>query len=244
MSVPSAHHTALDIISVKATSGPPPAIAEVTSQGTVITTPWRHPKIHGEIPALDVHLIGTYYGAPSPRVWRNGRMRLAGTGRPGAVGIVPAQHWGRWDIEAAAPLSYVLLSDARLQAFAGENSARGGAVRLVPRVGEPDPVGAHIMRALSRQAAQADQGDGVLIEQMLDLLCSHLLRVHSTRGGSLASMPQRGLLPWQVRRVTAYMRDRMDRDVTLAELAGLLKLSRFHFCTAFRLATEIGRAHV
>jgi AraC family transcriptional regulator len=45
------------------------------------------------------------------------------------------------------------------------------------------------------------------------------------------------LLPWQVRRVGAYMRDRLDQEITLDELAGVLKLSRFHFCTAFRLAT-------
>jgi AraC family transcriptional regulator len=37
--------------------------------------------------------------------------------------------------------------------------------------------------------------------------------------------------------VTGYIREHLDREITLAELAGQVRLSRFHFCTAFRLAT-------
>lgn len=47
----------------------------------------------------------------------------------------------------------------------------------------------------------------------------------------------RGLAGWQLRRVAEYVRSNLDRTITLAELAGLVRLSRFHFCTAFRLAT-------
>lgn len=49
--------------------------------------------------------------------------------------------------------------------------------------------------------------------------------------------PRRGLANWQVRRVTAYMDERLDQNLCLQELARLVNLSRFHFCTAFRLAT-------
>ena len=48
-----------------------------------------------------------------------------------------------------------------------------------------------------------------------------------------------GLANWQVRRVTSYMLDHLDRDVSLDELATLVDLSRAHFCTAFRLS--VGR---
>jgi AraC family transcriptional regulator len=52
-----------------------------------------------------------------------------------------------------------------------------------------------------------------------------------------AEVSRRGLAGWQVRRVTAYMSERLDQEVCLQELAALINLSRFHFCTAFRLAT-------
>jgi AraC family transcriptional regulator len=48
---------------------------------------------------------------------------------------------------------------------------------------------------------------------------------------------RRGLVPWQVRRVTTYMGDNLERGIGLQELAGLVGLSRFHFCSSFRLAT-------
>lgn len=236
-STPTPQRTALDIISVKVTSGPPPAIAEIASKDTVITTPWLHPAIHGDVPALPVHLIATYHGARGPSVWRNGRMRLEGSGRPGSLAIVPAHAWGHWDIAGSAPLSYVLLSEARLKEFAEQSSARGGRIELLPRLGEPDPVSAHIIRALGRLAVRPDHVASTVIEQTLDLLCCHLVRVHSSLNRSQIAVPRRGLLPWQVRRVTTYMQDRLDRDISLNELAGLLDLSRFHFCTAFRLAT-------
>jgi AraC family transcriptional regulator len=231
------HRRALDIISVEVTSGPPPAIAEIASQETVITAPWQHPAIYDDVPALPVHLIATYFGTRGASVWRNGRMRLEGTGRPGAVAIVPAHFWGHWDVTGTAPLSYVLLSQARLQDVAEQMRAQAGHVELQPRVGEPDPVGAHVTRMLGRLAARPDRVASAVIEQTLDLLCFHLLKVHSSLDRSPAGIPRRGLLPWQVRRVTTYMRDRLDQDISLNELAGLLNLSRFHFCTAFRLAT-------
>ena len=229
--------TALDIISVKVTSGPPPGMAEIASRETVVTAPWPHPAIHAEVPALPVHIIATYHGVRGPGTWRDGRMRLEGHGRPGALAVVPAHQGGYWDIAGAAPLSYVLLSELRLKEFAVQTFARGARVELVPRLGEADPVGAHIIRALGRLAARPDRVASTVIEQTLDLLCCHLLRVHSSLNRAATAGPRRGLLPWQVRRVTAYMRDRLDQDIRLDDLAGLLDLSRFHFCTAFRLAT-------
>src|SRR5262245_6722277 len=46
-----------------------------------------------------------------------------------------------------------------------------------------------------------------------------------------------GLTGRQVQRVTAYMREHVGRELSLSELALAANLSRFHFCTAFRLAT-------
>ncbi len=47
----------------------------------------------------------------------------------------------------------------------------------------------------------------------------------------------RGLAPWQLRRVAQHVEANIDRVISLGELAELVRLSRFHFCTAFRLAT-------
>jgi AraC family transcriptional regulator len=40
-----------------------------------------------------------------------------------------------------------------------------------------------------------------------------------------------------VRRVTTFMRENLEQHIGLNELAALVGLSRFHFCTAFRHST-------
>ena len=43
-----------------------------------------------------------------------------------------------------------------------------------------------------------------------------------------------GLAPWQIRKVSAHIEAHLDSPISTADLAGLVKLSLFHFCRAFR----------
>jgi AraC-like DNA-binding protein len=74
------------------------------------------------------------------------------------------------------------------------------------------------------------------VEHALDLLCLQLLRAHSSLGDPSLQM-QRGLARWQVKRVTDYMREHIGAEINLQDLANLVGMSRFHFCSAFRQAT-------
>lgn len=56
-------------------------------------------------------------------------------------------------------------------------------------------------------------------------------------GALTLESPRGGLADWQVRRVTQYMHEHLGEEIGLGELAALVGLSRFHFCTAFRQAT-------
>lgn len=233
---PSLQRTALEVCAGVIT-GPLPMVAEIPERDTLITSRWIHPELHEPVPGVPVHIIGTYYGQPAPRLWRCGKLQFAGTGRAGGVGIVPADWDGHWDIETEASISYVLLSRTRLQGFAEQWLIRGRGVELVPCIADEDPIGSHILRALCRLAAQAEQSAGLAVEQALDLLCMHLIRTHSSLTKPTPTIARQGLLSWQVRKVTAYMREHLDEDIGLDDLAAEVKLSRFHFCTAFRLAT-------
>ena len=77
----------------------------------------------------------------------------------------------------------------------------------------------------------------MFIEQLLDLVCLQLLRSHSATSMPISPRPRRGLAGWQIKRVTTYMRENFAENIRLQELADLVNLSRFHFCTAFRMAT-------
>jgi len=43
-----------------------------------------------------------------------------------------------------------------------------------------------------------------------------------------------GLAPWRIRRVTVYIETNLDSAIRTKDLAGLVELSSFHFCRAFR----------
>ena len=218
--------------------GPKPEATDLPGRDALLTTRWVHEELHEEIPALPVHTIGTYYGPPAPRVWRCGGERFTGAGREGGIAIVPAEWSGHWDIEGSSSLSYVLLSDRHLQRLAATVSS-GRRVDLVPRVAQPDPVGAHILQALAHEAAHPDPSGRLFVEQALDLLCMHLIRAHSSLGEGPPAEHRGGLPRWKVRRVDAYIAERLDQSIELDELADLTALSRSHFCTAFRYATGL-----
>jgi AraC family transcriptional regulator len=214
----------------------PPVIDDPLKGQTRLTGRWGHGELHDHLDAMQGHVIITYYGDAQDIVWRRGGERLAGTTRSGTITIIPEGHEGRWDIAGPIGVSHVFLSQERLRLCA-EQLADGRSVDLLPRVGFEDPAAARIMELLGREAAMADPSARLFVEQATDLLVTQLMRGHSSFAALEPPAPRRGLPDWQVRKVTDYMRAHLDEPIGLDLLAGLVGLSRFHFCTAFRQAT-------
>jgi AraC family transcriptional regulator len=152
------------------------------------------------------------------------------------VTIIPEREDGRWEVEGPIEVSHVYLTDERLQA-AGEVLSKGRRVELIGRICADDPVAARLLEVLSHEAASGDASSSLFAEQALDLLCVQLIRGHSSESAPPAPPARKGLAGWQVKRVTSYMQDFLDTEIRLDDLAALVNLSRFHFATAFRLAT-------
>ena len=213
----------------------PPVVEEPLRGHTRLTAPWGHGALHDHLPGMQGHVIITYYGEPQDIVWRRGSERLAGATRSSTITSIPEGHEGRWDIAGPIGVSHVFLSHERLADCAAQ-IAGGQPVELLARVGFEDPAAARIMELLGRDAALADASARLFVEQATDLLVTQLVRGHSSFS-ALQRQERRGLADWQVRKVTAYMREHLDEPIGLDVLADLVGLSRFHFCTAFRLAT-------
>jgi AraC-like DNA-binding protein len=125
-------------------------------------------------------------------------------------------------------------------------STRDSSEDLRRLLGQPAPVadwvldcGTRLVQALAAEASSVDPASRLFVEQAVDLLCTRLIRSHSSCGGTLAVAQRRGLADWQRKRVVDYMEDHIDQAIGLEELAALVRLGRFHFCTAFRLATGL-----
>lgn len=216
---------------------PPVALSERLAGDTLVTGRWTHGALHDALPGMPAHVVIAHHNQGTEIVLRTGDgMRARAQTRPGTIVIIPAGHDGRWDINGGVDVSHVYLTPERLHASAAALTG-GRGVELLDRLCFADPQIMHILSLLSDERANADPSARLFLEQAIDLLCTQLVRAHSTFGALPDPAPKRGLADWQVRRVTTYMRSMLEQEIGLDELAALVNLSRFHFCTAFRLAT-------
>ncbi|MFD1951533.1 helix-turn-helix domain-containing protein [Sphingomonas arantia] len=214
-----------------------PVVNETLDGETQLTPVWEHGDVHSSFTAMKGHVVTTYHGGERAITLRTGSSRHEGRARPGAISLIPSGHAGRWDMTGPLRVSHVFLGEDRLQHCA-EALHAGKTVELLDRAGFDDPVGAGIMQMLSAEAVSLAQPSRRLFaEQAVDLLCTQLIRSHSSSSPVVPARALRGLADWQVKRVKDYMREHLDQPISLDDLAGLVRLSRFHFCTAFRTAT-------
>lgn len=215
---------------------PPQLVPGSLRDGTRLTRLGQHADFHGYVPGMADNLLVGYYQGEHDVTGKIENKRFSARVRAGMFGAIAEGHDGQWHASGPIEVSHVYLTSARLQACS-DMIAGGRRVELLDRVGCADPTVASILEILSREAGANDPSSRLFVERAIDLLCIQLLRHHSTFETVRMSRPRRGLARWQVKRVTAYMRDHLDQEVGLDELAKLVRLSRFHFCTAFRLAT-------
>lgn len=214
-----------------------PALSDLALRGeTLLTQRWRHGGLHDYLPAMESHVVMTFYGQARGLSLKSGGRRVFSKTRPGSITLIPSGQDGSWDIDGEIEVSHVYLPQSRMGDCVQQLTG-GKSFDLLTRVGFEDPVAARILDMLSREASFPDPSSTLFVEQAVDLLCLQLVRGHS----SFMALPEpalaRGLAEWQVKKVTDYMREHLSEEIGLDELAGLLHLSRFYFCTAFRLAT-------
>jgi AraC family transcriptional regulator len=219
---------------------PPLVVPDDLGGGTRLTQRWKHDPVHYRKARMPDHVIMTYYGDTGDHeIFVSGgagnSQNITSRTRPGTITIIPSGHEAHWDIAGSFEVSHIYLSQYRFQKCA-DLLAKGKRVELLDRVGFEDPAAARIMELLSAEAKIGEPSARLFVEQAIDLLCIQLLRKHAALSIPV-TRPPAGLAPWQVKRVTTYMLEHLSESLTLDELAGVIHLSRFHFCTAFRLAT-------
>ena len=178
------------------------------------------------------HVVMTYYGDAKRITWRDGRQTQSGATSLGTVTLIPSGHEARWDVDGPIEVSHLYLSQNRL-CEAAEALGAKTRLELVDRVAVVDPVLSRLLEVLALEAGVPDCAGRLMIERTIDLVSLQMLRAHSATA-VCPGLARGGLAAWQARRVTDYLREHLADVVTLDELAALVGLSRFHFCTAFR----------
>ncbi|PKA42469.1 AraC family transcriptional regulator [Rhizobium sullae] len=214
----------------------PPVIPEVFSGDTRLVGRWWNAPFEYNLPPLKDHVLSAKYAGEGMASVKMGQQTISAPAMAGTITFAPRGHDGLWRADGAVEVSNIFLGHSRLLACA-DQVGTGREPELLDRVNFNDPKLFAIMNLINDEISSQDAMSQLFIEQLLDLVCLQLIRSHSAVPAPISPPPRRGLSGWQLKRVTSYMRENLAADVRLQELADLANLSRFHFCTAFRMAT-------
>ena len=199
---------------------------------------WPYERDEGHFPR---HVLVVNDGDRVPFEARlPGSRWIAGTVGPRHVNFWPAgmPHAVRW---LATGNWQVIQIDPGFIDSVAASIGMAAAPAFEPAVGRADPLAAHLAAALVLDARMEGAGDRLVGESLGMALVGHLLRAHgvaSAMHGSPTGAARPGSLrPDRVRLVADFVEARLDGDLSLGELAGLLGMDVFGFSRAFKAAT-------
>ncbi len=197
----------------------------------------RHPPNVGRVPehAHDEHLaLVPLDAACEGELKASGGFRAGRCGAGGAA-VIPAGQ--PHSASSDGPAEYVsLYLDPALVLRAASDSGVRGRVELVARSRESDPTIRGVALALLSEVEQGGLCGPLYTESLANVLAVHLLRNYAEvkSGGPRFGG---GLSGRRLRRVTEYMAENYERDLSLAEMALVAGVSPFHFAREFKRAT-------
>ena len=152
--------------------------------------------------------------------------------RRGDVDIHPAGYHDVWEELDPSEWIVVGLSPSLLQRAAEDMGLDGARIGLQPRFQFSDPKIEHLAWALEADHREGAPNGTIYTECLGLALAAHLL------GQYRSSVPvTRGLSRVQLHRVTSYIENNIEQDLSLAALAQIAHLSASHFRTMFKRST-------
>jgi AraC family transcriptional regulator len=195
---------------------------------------YRYTALDVPIPGLQDYLVVAYQDGATPMNrrctggWR--REQVA----PGSISLLThaaQSHW-RWsdDIEVThLYLSVGAVADVAAQAY--ERQVRN--VELLDVLRTEDPVLSGVAASLARESRQGGLGGRLYVESLKNQACIHMLRHYATVNFR-EPITYGGLSRAQCGLLVQYVDENLDRNISLADLAGVVQLSVYHFLRKFR----------
>lgn len=175
----------------------------------------------------------------------DGRLRKERVYR-GEVAIIPAGPPWKWGFrgQTDSDLLPLCLEDAFLREVARSVEVDPEGMEIVPLLGERDPRVEQIGLLLKEEIeAEGLLGGRLYAESLATALAISLIRDHSSLGRKAARKAARerggGLPRRALKEVIDYIGDNLEKDLTLAEMAGVTHMSPYHFSRLFKESTGL-----
>jgi AraC family transcriptional regulator len=180
-----------------------------------------------------VHLLAAY----KQGVRRDGESYVEGVPRSALrdvakkLTLVPAGHeYREWhDPRIPIGVTYFYFDPLQVQIDSDESIAD---IKFDPRLFFEDATICSTVAKLS-EAIDARSANRLYVEALGVILIHELIRLNS-RYPRIEAPFKGGIAAWQQRIVTTYIEEHLSEQISLAKLAGLTRLSTFHFCRAFK----------
>ena len=225
-----------------------PVEKELDVFGSVEIRRHRFPPGESEVSGFGGHLVTLHLGTPTRAEFRQGDLAAQVTETVGNVMVVPAEipSWQAL-LDSSEAVNVLLKRDlvARLAEEAGDLAGSDGSrTEVLGSFEDRDPRVAVVMRAFLLELETGGRAGGALHTEVLaHELAVHLLRYHSSLGRAasrrLVSRETTGLSKRELTIAAEFVNDHLSRDFSLAELAGAVGLSTYHFARLFRLSTGL-----
>jgi AraC family transcriptional regulator len=157
----------------------------------------------------------------------------------GDISITPANvpFFCRWDSHDC--FLQICIPSGFMQSVARETiDINPERLELLPQFRMRDRQIEAIGMMLLTELQQENFGAKLYVESLTNLLTVHLLRQYATSKLNFATYDG-GLPQHQLMQVLEYINAYLDRDIKLADLAGLLNMSQFHFSHVFKQSMGI-----
>lgn len=213
------------------------ALASPQSSWTsVAATRFRMGRIDVKLPALGIPAYGINYGQRMQlRRTLNGRTVGTNAGA-GQLSLLTPDASSHWVFDEPGDVALVFLrGDVFDRAIAEGTSRRRGAIEIAPRFAIRDLVLERVAHRLLKEISEPGPASRLVAEELAEELAQHLIFSHS-------NVPQRqershAIAPSKLRRAVEFMWSNIDRDLSLADIAGAAGMSLFHFAKAFKQTT-------
>lgn len=155
----------------------------------------------------------------------------------GGMTLVPMKHvsWGAWNQPHqgfSISLKPELLTRNAAELLGADH------VEVLPQKPFYDPLILQIGLALKADLESHRPGGRLYAEAMATALAVHILRNYSVQSHQTVRYLG-GLSSTQLKRVTDYINDHLDRELSLEELAAIAQLSPYHFCRSFKRSAQL-----
>jgi AraC family transcriptional regulator len=193
----------------------------------------------GELPehSQPDHLIAMSMGSCRGEIRTASGMR-ASSPQNGSICVIPSGLAYSARLPDEAENLALMVSPEHLDRVAQEAEFRGSSA-IVERCEPGDPVINRVALELLAEMNGEEAGGRLYTESLINVLSVHLLRHYTDGEGTVPAKSTGGLSGKKLNRIKDFIAENYERDLSLAELAGVAGISTFHFAREFKRATGI-----